>query len=120
MVRYSKTNNVIEINENEYFKMYKDIIRTCLEDGYVLPGRLEIIEVPEEYDYTYEEKLDFKISVESSRKRQQMMMERELRYADIDVEFSDQKNWSQAYIKIENEELLEFISSYPQFKAVLK
>ena len=119
MVTYSE-NNVIEINEEEYFKLYKDIVKTLLTDGYVLPGRLQIISVPEEYDYTYEEKLKFTISVEASHKRQQMMMEHDSEYDKIKVPFSNQKLWSQEYIKIENEELLRFISTYPQYESILK
>ena len=119
MVSYSD-NNVIEINNEEYFKLYKDIVKTLITDGYVLPGILQVIRVPEEYDYTYEEKLKFKISVEASHKRQQMMMEHELEYNKIKVPFSNQKEWAKEYIKIENEELLRFISTYPQYESILK
>ncbi len=119
MVSYSE-NNVIKINEKEYFRLYKDIVKTLLIDGYVLPGILEVIDVPEDYDYTPNEKLNFTISEESSNKRQQMIMEQELRYDEIKVPFSNQKLWSQEYIKIENEELLRFISNYPQYKSILK
>ncbi|WP_298500828.1 hypothetical protein [uncultured Methanobrevibacter sp.] len=120
MVTYSSKNNVIEINTEEYFKLYKDIIKTCLSDGYVLPGILEVIEGPEKYDYTYEEKLKFKTTEESSNKRQQMMIEHELKYNRIDVPFENQKLWAKEYVNIQNEELLEFISIYPKYESILK
>jgi len=120
MVTYSPVNNVIEINTKEYFKLYKDIIKTCLKDGYILPSLLEVIDVPEKYDYSSDEVLKFKISVEASSNRQQMFMERELRYNMIDVPFSNQKLWSEEYINIENEELLNFITKYPMYQSILK
>ena len=120
MVTYNSKTNLIEIDTNQYFKLYKKIIKSCLEDGYLLPGLLEIIEVPEKYDYSYEEKLKFKISVEASNKRQQMQMERELRYNMIDVPFSNYKLWSEEDTNLENEELLKFISIYPEYESILK
>lgn len=120
MVDYDGKTGLLLINHREYLRLYKDIIKTCLTDGYLLPALLEIIDVPEKYDWTLEEKKKFEITLESSQKREQMFMERELRYASIDVSIFDFKQHAEKSTIIENEELLEFISEYPEYEKILK
>ena len=119
MVSYNK-NNVIQINEKEYYKQYKDIISKCLKDGYLLPGVLEVIDVPEKFDFTDKELEKIKISETASNNRQQMMIERELRLNMIDSNDITSDVYQEEYVNIENEEVLSFIASYPMFEKILK
>lgn len=73
-MEYDGKTGLVLINHKEYLRLYKDIIKTCLTDGYL----------------------------------------------SIDVSIFDFKHDAEKSTVIENEELLEFISEYPEYEKILK
>lgn len=111
--------DLIQIKEQTYYKEYKDIIRKCYDDGVVLPFLLDVIEVPEKYQFTDKELKKLKISDDARSSRELMRMDKQEKLADIHFtddldEVNDQLNM------IDNEELMSFIARYPEYKKLLK
>lgn len=114
-----KESLLIEINEKEYFKSYKDIIKFCLKEGVLLPSILEFTEVPSKYDFSIEELEKMKISSEASHRRQQAFMDREVLTSKI-VYDGDVDKFNDELALLWNDELTSFITLYPQFKKIIK
>lgn len=109
----------IKINEKEYLKAYKDIIRLCNKEGDLLPGLLEVIEVPEEYDFKPNELEKIKISEEASQLREQKWNELEAKLSEIEYT-GDLKAVDEAYNNIYNEELMSFIGRHMEYQKLIK
>ena len=114
-----KESLLIKINEKEYFKSYKDIIKFCLKGGVLLPSILEFTEVPSKYDFSIEELEKMKISSEASHRRQQAFMDREVLTSKI-VYDGDVDKFNDELALLWNDELTSFITLYPQFKKIIK
>lgn len=110
---------LMQIKEKEYYKVYKDIIKTCLKDGVLLPFLLEVVEVPEEYDFTVQQRENLKISDESSRLRQQALVARQERLGDVHFN-GDWDKMNDQLNTIDNNELMSFISQYPEYSDIIK
>ena len=110
---------LMQIKEKEYHKVYKDIIKTCLKDGVLLPFLLEVVEVPEEYDFTVRQKENLKITEESSRLRQQALVARQERLGDVHYK-GDFDKMNDELNTIDNNELMAFITQYPMYSNIVK
>jgi hypothetical protein len=111
--------DLIQIKEQTYYKEYKDIVKKCYNDGVILPFLLDVIEVPEKYQFTDKELSKLKISDEARALREIMRMDKQEKLADIHFtgdldEVNDQLNI------VDNEELMNFIARYPEYKKLLK
>lgn len=108
----------IEINEKEYFKLYKDIMRTCIKEGDVLPSHLAVIDVPVEYDLSDDEIGKVKLSKDMSSSMMDRMLEYEEKLAGIRYESWEQLNSD--LNTVDNEQLMGFIGRHPEFQKILK
>ena len=118
-VAKKKESLLITVNEKEYYKQYKDIIKNCNEKGELLPTILEVVDVPEKYDFTEKELEKIKISEDMSNRRQQLFMEREV--ATSNIKFTgDFDKYNDELALLWNEELNNFIVKYPQFEKIIK
>lgn len=45
------SDGVVLFNENVLFEKYKDIVRVCIGDGYVLPYLIKVYNIPVEYRF---------------------------------------------------------------------
>lgn len=109
----------ISINEKEYFKVYKDLVKLCLKEGEILPTLLDVIDVPQEYDFTDKERSKLKLTKESSQSRQQY-------YSDLEdklnsFEFTgDLKALDEHWNTVHNEELMSFIGRHLEYQDLIK
>ena len=85
----------------------------------MLPSILEFTEVPSKYDFSIEELEKMKISSESSHRRQQAFMDREVLTSKI-VYDGDVDKFNDELALLWNDELTSFITLYPQFKKIIK
>lgn len=112
--------DLIQIKEKEYYKSYKELIVLCLNNGEVLPVLLDMINVPDKYQFSEKEIENMKISDESSRKRQDTIMENEANLAEMMEEFKDTLTSDEILNTFYNQELMDFIARYPKYQKLLK
>ncbi len=111
--------DLVQINKKEYFKEYKDIVKTCLKEGALLPFLLEVVEVPSEYDFTDRQRENLKISEESSKLRQQEWINRQEKLGDVHYT-GDMDEVNDKLNSIDNNELMSFITRFPQYQNIIK
>lgn len=112
----------MEINIEEYYKQYKDIIRTCNKDGLILPNLLEEIPIPKEYGFTKKELSDLK---GDSNKITKAYINRRKEDRDLSRKYDwstkkNRDNYYKAVLRKDNKELREFVEKYPEFKNIIK
>ena len=113
---------MVEVNIEEYYNQYKEIIKTCKKEGVLLPYLLEIIEVPTEYKYSQRE-LDelpfagerFMDSLVNKRKDERD----HIRKYDFSKK-KDRSNYEKSLTRKHNKELKDFTNKYSQFQKIIK
>ena len=103
---------------NNVYKEYKNI-RSTINDGYLLPYYLKILEVPSEYDYTL---LGWKriINQLTDKHKEGLLQSSKNRRRTTRLIM---KGLSKEYNNLEEyytSEVYDFIEEYPQFNEILK
>ena len=105
-------------NENVLLEKYKDMVRVCVGDGYVLPSLIRSYDVPWEYRFGSKELKSLYSSMGEdvwfrlcdgmrSRRSRELGIVKGL--DDVFVSVDDFHRW----------EVLEFVRVYPRFRGIL-
>ena len=105
--------NRVDINKKELYIQYKNITKTCINDGYLLPHILKSSSIPKEYKLTDKEKQEYfnKTTKETKEKLYNMMKK-----AEENTKNKSKKEQEEYY----NQELKRFISEYPEYENIMK
>ena len=109
----------IKVDEDLFRKEYKNLLKLCVEEGDVLPGLLQVIEVSDDLAFTEQEISNVKISEEASSSRHERIMELESKLADITYD-GDLSKLNDDLNTVYNEELMGFIGRHPEYQKLLK
>jgi hypothetical protein len=114
---------MFEWNISSLCESYKDIKKTCIDDGYLIPFNLVTVNIPLEYDYTDKEwdKLVDKLSDRNYDKIKKSMIQR--RNDELKLFSRYGKDIDNFQIKMDEyyeNELRSFIKKYPRFKTIIK
>lgn len=110
---------LIKVKDKAFYECYQDIVKTCLKDGYILPGLLSVKDVPDKYDFSEKELNRLTVSKEASERRQLMFMANEEKLHKA-MSTRDMDKMRENLFKFYNEELMKFIANYPQYQTILK
>ena len=103
---------MVDININEYYKKYKDIVNTCMEDKIILPFILSTYYVPKDYNIegTFTGSSDvFKKQYFERRKKEE----------EIYNSTKGSKKRLERIVEYYESELINFIKKYPQFQIII-
>lgn len=106
-----------DFNENSLFVNYKDIVKNCINEAYPLPLLLKEYDIPQEYDFGYNEKKRL-FDLLSNRKKE-LLYKRMLSRKRILVAIDEER--SEIYNSLEDfysEELNNFLENYPQYNII--
>lgn len=107
---------MINIDEEEYFKKYKDIYKVCIKNGEVFPTLFSLIYLPDQYRFreVEKEKLDNSISFEMRKEIEKKSVNKRLIERNIMVFEDYEDKINEFYMN----ELVEFFRKYPEFKII--
>ncbi len=109
---------MINIDNEEYFKLYKELYVHCLNKGEIIPNILTDIIIPVEYRFTVDEKrrLDNGVSAKNKLKIYSKLLNRRQDELEL-IHYTDYMDRINEY---NENELLEFVGKYPYFKSIIK
>ena len=109
---------MIKFNRRELHHQYKNIVKTCIKDGYCLPERIKKAKIPHQYVHTIDGKKGlFKHMDDPTREKlYTMIMNKKEELQRIRRNESDFESLDEYY----DYELKEFLKEYPEFKNISK
>ena len=109
----------MNVNQEYINDNYKKIWETVTTNGEPVPYLLHI-NTPIEFQPSFKEREKVDISSEARKKLGEAYYNRRLRETQIDRENKGKKKRREALEKYLEDELIEFVKNYPQFKDVIQ
>lgn len=106
----------MEVNQEYINQNYTNIWQTVSENGELTPY---LIDINTPYKYT-KEKEQIKISKEAQEKRKEAYYQRRVKEREISRNAKNKTEYEEALQEYLEDELIEFVKKYPQFKDVLQ
>ena len=102
----------MKINEEKLYPQYKQIQKTCLEQGTPIPYLISPYHIPEEYKYSYHELKLLKINREELKKKEALRKKKEYEITKDKISGTLMELWL--------DELNEFLRQNRQFKNIIE
>lgn len=105
------------INKEEYYKLYKELYVTCIDNGEVFPNSLVSVIVPVEYRFTPDEKksVDARLTDENKLKIHRKLLSRR----QDELELMGYDDYIVRCDEYNEMELSGFVKKYPSFKSIM-
>ena len=102
-----------QINKKQLQKQYKNITKTCIQNGHLLPYIIKNTKIPQKYKLTKQEKQKYYNQTNNQT--------REKLYNMIQKQEQQTKNkTTQEKQKYYQQQLQKFIQTYPQYKNIIQ
>lgn len=109
----------MEFNINQIYKQYQSMVRLIIKDGYPLPYLIKVIDIPLMYDFTVSEKERLTKQMNDTIKNklhEKLIVRRQIELEIIKHQHKTYNTLTEYYEK----EILDYITTYPQFKNIIK
>ena len=114
---------MIEFNEARLFESFKDIYKTCINDGYPIPFRISRYDIPREYLFTPKELEEVLDNVSEGNREKLNSAYQNRRAEETEIFHNNIKTGKKGiFKKIEkyyDNELTDFIKKYPQYNDII-
>lgn len=115
-------NIMFRIDSEKYFKIHKEIRRTCMLSGFAPPQYLDNmeLEIPiEHFNDDVDDGFEYPLSDDAREKLDEIYKSR--RREDVKImRMASESEQENRLIEIYNRELAEFFERFPQFKIILE
>lgn len=111
-----------DVDLEKYYSRYKEIFTTLTLNGDILPYALYMINIPNDYDFTLNErvKLFSKLGENEKSKIEELYWQRREKEIEIFHSVQGKKKINTALEKLYNKEMKIFLDKYSIFKDVIK